>query len=38
MKRILFSIMCISMMPTAFADVNAPGKSVQLPEKAGAKE
>jgi len=30
MKRILFSIVCISLIPTAFADVNTPNKNSQL--------
>jgi len=30
MKRILFFLMCISLIPTAFADVNAPNKNAKL--------
>ncbi len=30
MKRILFSIVCISLIPTVFADVNTPNKNAQL--------
>ena len=30
MKRILFSIVCISLIPTVFADVNTPDKNAQL--------
>jgi len=30
MKRALFSIVCISLIPAAFADVNAPDKNAQL--------